>query len=104
MNRQKQRKRRKERLIMDAIYESQNPDVKKHYTLVVKDEEVISRGIFERGEMWIVDEYLARVHMRMGVQFFHMLSAKNQALFIRDFPNAFALYGNGNNPGLAVAV
>lgn len=79
----------KDRLIMDAIYCSDSPEVQEFYRQVIKEEDMMLKEQISRGETWNVDAYLDRVHMRMGARFIHLLSPAMQQRFRAEYPLAF---------------
>lgn len=50
-----------------------------------------------RGETWSFDAYLDRVHMRMGVRFFHLLSPVMKKRFCAEYPQAFSDVADSGN-------
>ena len=84
------------RLLMDAIYESKDPVVRRYYSQVVEEENAVLAATIERGEAWSMSAYLDRVHMRMGMRFLHLLSPVMQQRFHAEYP--LAALGGGLSP------
>lgn len=91
------------RLLMDAIYESSDPEVQSYYRQVIREEDHCLVCKIVNGEKgWNVDDMLDRVHMRMGVRFFHLLSSVMQRRFRAEYPQAFIDFDDANSLATAV--
>lgn len=91
------------RLLMDAIYESNDPEVQRVFHQVMKEEDMVLKAQIRQGEEWSMDSYLDRVCMRMGKRFFHLLSPVMQKRFQKKYPQALIDSGDAGAT-LATAV
>lgn len=96
----------RDRLNLDAIYESKNFEVQSFYRQVIEEEDALAATVITRGETWNMGAYLNRVHMRMGARFFHLLAPVMQQRFMDEYPAAFTLFAAKSTaaPALAEAV